>query len=960
MDARELSEPAAFAEQRQREFPPGASEWDARLSRRRFVQLMGASIALAGLPGCEMPREKIIPYTDQPEKLVPGRPLHFATTLQVNGAPRGVVVTSHDGRPTHIAGNALHPLSLGANDAWTGAAILDLYDPDRLQTVLDKNGAASWDDFTDVATKLAAGWAQNGGAGVCFLTGAVHSPTLAGQLRDLLAKLPQAKWYADEPLATPSLHLATGEPVEAVPDLRQADVIFALESDFLFDRPDSLALTRAFSRRRETDAAAPCNRLYVAESSPTITGAKADHRFRVSPGDFTALAAALAAAVQGTAPSDARWPWLAALVEDLRAQAGRCVVLGGRALDEEAHRQLAAANAALGNVGRTLSYRTSLPPGGAPMPGTLAELVTRLRASQVTALVILGGNPVFTAPADFGFGTLLDLVPDTIHLSLFANETSVRCNWVINAAHDLEAWGDAQALDGTCSVGQPLIAPLYEGKSAIELISLFVQAPGAAGYDLVRQTWMGRAPMAPDAFEAQWHRWLRDGVISSLPAVAPTATIDFSGAASPAAKAAAPPALWLTFRPGAALWDGRHANNGWLQELADPITKLTWDNAALFSPATAKKLGVVDGDVVKITARGVSLAAPVLITPGQADEAVTLPLGYGRTQVGNVGRGVGFNAGLLRRSDALWQMAADDIEKTGRTHALARTQEHFRMEGDDFLRVARIDAEPPKEAAAPPPPPVPSLYEKVDYSRGHAWAMTVDLNTCIGCNACVVACQSENNIPVVGREQVLLGREMQWIRVDRYFQGGAENPRAHFQPVPCMQCENAPCEVVCPVQATMHDDEGLNTMVYNRCVGTRYCSNNCPYKVRRFNFFLYNGGLAESLTLQLNPNVTVRSRGVMEKCTYCVQRIEEARIAARREHRELRGSDITTACQAACPAEAIVFGELNEPGSAVAANRRRPGHYAMLAQLDTRPRTTYLEKKINPNPALEPRATEGT
>ena len=481
MDAREWRDPDGFAEHFQREFPAGASEWDQRLSRRRFLQLAGASVAFATLPGCRLPQEKIVPYIDQPEKIIPGKPLHFATTLQINGHPRGVVVTSHEGRPTHIAGNALHPLSLGANDIWTGAAILELYDPDRLQTIRDKKAPTNWDAFTQAATAISADWTKTGGAGACLLTGAINSPTMLGQLSQLLAKYPQARWYAHEPLESSG-------PVDVLPDLADADVIFALESDFLFDRPDSLALTRAFCRRRQVETVGQCNRLYVAESCPTITGAKADHRFRVPPQDFGELVGALAKSLSAghSSAQDPRWPWLDALVEDLRAHAGRSLIFGGRSLPMEVQIAVAAANAALGNQ-RTNS--PAAPAGGVSEPAPLAHMIGRMRAAEVTSLVILGGNPVYDAPSDFQFGDLLELVPTTIHHSLYANETSASCNWVINAAHDLEAWGDARASDGTRSICQPLIAPLYDGKSALEVISVLVEAPGRSGYDLVRETW---------------------------------------------------------------------------------------------------------------------------------------------------------------------------------------------------------------------------------------------------------------------------------------------------------------------------------------------------------------------------------------------------------------------------------------------------------------------------------------
>jgi len=734
-------------------------------------------------------------------------------------------------------------------------------------------------------------------------------------------------------------------------NLADADVIFALDSDFLLDRPDSLALVKAFSKRRKSDDGKSWNRLYVAESCPTVTGVKADHRFPVPPQEFDALAAALLTSLEGTAVKDDRWPWLPALTDDVRRNVGRSLLIAGRAASHYAQQTLAAANGLLGNVGKTLLAPL---PSDSPRPhGTLADLATSLQNREVRTLLMLGINPVYDAPSELAFGELLAQVPTSICHSFYENETSRGCTWVIHAAHDLEAWSDAKSCDGTLSIAQPLIAPLYDGKSTIEMLSLIVDEVPRPGYDLVRETWQTPVPNAA-AFEAEWHHWLRDGVVH-LP------NFPVSNSPQQAHQAATIPAtaaqttsqsLWLCFRPSAALWDGRHANNGWLQELPDPITKLTWDNAALFSPASASLLKVKDGDVVTLHVNDTKIDAPVLVVPGHADHCLTLTLGYGRKVSGQIGTNVGVNAYPLRRTDALWNVPIDDIELKGTTHPLARTQEHFRMEGRDLLHVSRVD----QASITPAPPsletPLPSLYPEFKY-EGHKWALSIDLNACIGCNACIIACQSENNIPVVGKDQVLFGREMQWIRVDRYYQGEANSPRTHFQPVTCMQCENAPCEVVCPVAATQHDDEGLNTMVYNRCVGTRYCSNNCPYKVRRFNFLFYNADIPESQRLRLNPNVTVRSRGVMEKCTYCVQRIEEARIGALREHRPLRGNDITTACQAACPAEAIVFGDLSDPESIVSKNRKKPGHYAMLEELNTKPRTTYLEKRINPNPALE-------
>lgn len=948
MTLQELSDSTDFEKRLADEFPQGAASWPEGLSRRKFLQLMGASLALAGLNGCmRLPEQKIVPYVQQPEKLVPGRPLHFATTLEINGHPRGVVVTQHDGRPTHVAGNPLHPLSLGAADVWTMASLLDLYDPERLQNTLQQGVAGSWTTLVQKIVALNSEWKTSGGRGLCLLTPPLHSPTEWRLLRQLLQQFPEARWYVHDPIDTGSA------PFERF-NLAETDVIFAMESNFLYDRPDSLALTRTFSQRRRLDEGENWNRLYVAESCPTITGVKADHRFPVAPQDFDELAIALRQGLQGPSSTDQRWPWLPVLIDDLRQHPGRSVVTGGRSLSEMAREALLNVNQSLGNIGKVISFSST--PNDLPSSGTLADLAGRMKKSEVTTLLILGGNPVYDAPADIPLGSLLGRVPLSIHHTLYANETSAKCSWAIPVAHDLEAWGDAEACDGTLSLTQPLIVPLYQGKSREEILALVGDGLEISGYDLVRQTWQVRAALDSDAFETQWHRWLRDGMVQVPAASNASSSLIarplFNSKSS--LESADKTTFWLSFRPGDAMWDGRHANNGWLQELPDPITKLTWDNAALLSPTSASQLGIRDGDVLILQAHGVRLEAAALVIPGHAERCVTLPLGYGRMAGGSIGKNVGSNAYFLRRSDSLWQVPLEKIAKTGRTHSLARTQEHFRVQGRDLLHVARVDKiAPALTSTSSAPPPLVSLYPEVAY-EGHRWALTIDLNTCIGCNACIIACQSENNIPIVGKAQVLMGREMQWIRVDRYHEGPIDNPRLHFQPVPCMQCEKAPCEVVCPVAATQHDDEGLNVMIYNRCVGTRYCSNNCPYKVRRFNFLFYNADIPESQRLRLNPNVTVRSRGVMEKCTYCVQRIEEARIAARREHRPLRGNDIVTACQATCPADAIAFGDLSDPNSAVSKNRRRPGHYAMLEELDTRPRTTYLEKRINPNPILDP------
>jgi MoCo/4Fe-4S cofactor protein with predicted Tat translocation signal len=930
------------------EFAPNAAAWPEGLSRRDFIRLAGAGIAAASLTSCRLPEQKIVPYTEQPEKLIPGRPLHFATTIRVNGWARGVVVTSNEGRPTHIAGNPKHPMSQGACDAWTTAALLDLYDPDRLQSPLHRGEPVSRDEFERRMLEWNGVWLKSGGEGLGVLMAPSVSPTENRLLQELLTKFPQARCYTFDPIS----NLGAPMPAQTI-DLTQVDVIFALESNFLLDRPDSLALTRAFSRHRQSDDGRDWNRLYVAETCPTITGAKADHRFAVAPQELDDLASSLLAALQGNVQDGARWPWLGALVDDLRLAGAKSAILGGRSLSLAAQSSIFEANNLLAGAVRSIQ----LP--AASLTGPLSELVERMRRREVSSLFIIGGNPVLDAPADLTFGSMLESVPTAVHLTSAPNETTAACAWATNLAHDLESWGDAACGDGTLSIQQPLILPLYDGKGVPELLEMMISGTEQSGYDLVRATWQQRAALPGDAFETAWHRWLRDGVIEQSWPVSGGPII----ASQPKTSIAPPPPLpaakesefWLGFRPSDSIWDGRHANNGWLQELADPITKLTWDNAVLMSQVTAEKFGVADADVIALQAGDVRVEAPVLIVPGHADRCLTLSLGYGRSICGSTGKDVGANAYALRTTANPWFRPLDKIERTGTPHVFAQTQLHSRIEGRDLVHVSRVDdAAPIPATVKTTEPAMPSLYPPWP-APGHRWAMTLDLNSCIGCNACVIACQSENNIPVVGKEQVYMGRAMQWIRVDRYYEGTPENPRTHFQPVPCMQCENAPCEVVCPVAATQHDDEGLNVMVYNRCVGTRYCSNNCPYKVRRFNFLFYNADIPETQRLRLNPNVTVRSRGVMEKCTYCVQRIEEARIGAERDNRPLRGNDIITACQAACPAEAIVFGDLSDPSSIVSRNREKPGHYALLGELDTRPRTTYLEKRVNPNPALDPR-----
>ncbi len=942
------------------------------LDRRDLMKFLGVSFALAGLTACtRQPAEKIVPYVRQPEEVVPGgRPLFFATAHTLSGTATGLLVESHMGRPTKAEGNPLHPASLGACDLYSQASLYGLYDPDRSQTLTYLEEIRPWPAF--LGAMRAAAEAERGrrGAGLRFLTDTVCSPTLAAQMEALLAEFPAARWVqweaATRDNALAGARAAFGQPVDVVPRLDRADVVLSLGSDFLASGPGHLRHARDFAaRRRELASGGPGIRLYVVESTATVTGANADHRRPLRAGDLESFARALAAAVgaaPGAAPSAD--PFLAALAADLKAHKGRGVVLAGDAESPAVHALAHAMNASLGNLGQTI---VAIDPVGARPSDQLADLTQLtedMDAGRVATLVILGGNPVYDAPADLRLPERLARVKLRVHQSLYADETSLLCHWHIPAAHYLEAWSDARAFDGTASIVQPLIAPLYDGRSAHEMLAAFSQNPEKSGYELVRATWQAR--MGKD-FEAEWRQALHDGVVAGTAfapknvSVGPGALLPDGGRGQapplrPEDSARPPDALEIVFRPDVKVYDGRFANNGWLQELGHPITKLTWDNAALFSIATAQRLGLAKEDVVELSVGGAKVRAPVWIEPGLPENSITVHLGYGRRRAGQFGNGSGFDVAPIRSSKNLWWAPGVALRKTGDRRELSCTQLHQNMEGREIARAATVEDfrkspgfvhEREKE-----PPPDLTLYPNVP-SDTYAWALSIDLNSCIGCNACDVACQAENNIPIVGRDQVRRGREMHWIRVDHYYGGDPANPQHFFQPVPCMQCENAPCEEVCPVGATVHSAEGLNDMVYNRCVGTRYCSNNCPYKVRRFNFYHYATQFrAPSLKMLANPDVTVRWRGVMEKCTYCVQRINAAKIGADVENRRVRDGEITPACAQACPAQAIVFGDLADKGSRASRLRADPRTYSLLAELGTRPRTTYLGALRNPNPAL--------
>jgi molybdopterin-containing oxidoreductase family iron-sulfur binding subunit len=959
----ELADSEAFQRAVVDEFPNLAVPLAEGVDRRRFLQLMGASMALGGAVACtRQPLERIVPYVRQPEQIVPGRPLYFASAATLGGYATGILVESHMGRPTKIEGNPEHPASLGATDLFAQAEILNLYDPDRSQAITYLGRIRTWSDVVDALTEALQTQEGQGGRGLCILTAPSSSPTLAAQRRRIRERFPASRWYQWDPVSD---RAGWGEgaatAATARHDLSRADVIVALDSDLLAQGPGSVRHAKDFGRRRrafsERDS---ISRLYVVEPNPTATGSQADHRIAMSPAEIEGFASALAGRLGAGAPAplpegSRHGELLEALAEDLRAHAGRSVVAVGPTGSPALHALARGINETLGNAGTTVFYEAPVLAEPTDPLADLVALAAELRAGEVEVLLVLGVNPVYDAPADLGFAEALKSTQAwfRLHQGLREDETAPYCHWHVPAAHFLEAWSDARAFDGTATIQQPLIEPLYGGKSIHEILTIVEGRPGSTGYEIVREEWATRLG------EAGWRKALHDGVVPGEEAVRPAAEagIDVATAQRRIAAAPAEDGLEVLLRPDPTIWDGRFANNGWLQECPKPLTKLTWDNALLLAPRTAKDRRLDTGDVVTVTAAERSLDVPVFVQPGHAEGCATLHLGFGRTRAGKVGDGVGVDAYRMRTTGAWWRVTGAQLRRTGRTHALASTRGHWTMENRDLVREASLEEfrkhphfahegshEPAADMTLYPPWP----YE------GYAWGMAINLSACTGCNACLVACVSENNIPVVGKEQVLAQREMHWIRIDQYLAGSFDEPESILnQPVPCQQCENAPCELVCPVAATVHSDEGLNDMVYNRCVGTRYCSNNCPYKVRRFNFFLYQDWDTPSLKLMRNPDVSVRSRGVMEKCTYCVQRISHARIESETEGRRIRDGEIQTACQQACPTEAIVFGDLNDETSEVGRWKAAPTNYGLLAELNTRPRTTYLARVTNTNPKLD-------
>lgn len=1029
-----------FQDVTQHEFMPGAAETPKGASRRQFLQLMGASMAMAGLTACRRPVEKILPYTRKPEEIIPGIPLFYATAMPFRGVVRPLLVESHEGRPTKVEGNPEHPSSRGATGVFEQASVLNLYDPDRSDTVLFNGSAASWADFVSFSQSMAASAA---GRRMVVLSEETSSPTVQALRQQLTQRFPQLRWITyraegDDPVQL-GLQQAFGRPLRPAYQFSQAQVIVSLDADFLGPTARNFVhATREFADGRRLDGPDDTmSRLYVVESNHSLTGGMADNRLRLRSSEIPALAAALASrlGVGGSASGPfANHPFVAAMAADLQAAGANGVVLAGETQPPAVHALCAAINSALGSVGTTmLLYDTGLAPVRS-QDEEMTELVRDMVAGNVDTLLCLGVNPVYDAPAGVDFAAAMNSVGETIHVGLWVDETAQAASWHIPRAHYLEAWGDGRSYDGTLSVIQPLIAPLYDdAKSEIEVLNVLATGLDQSGYDLVRDQWR---TVVTGTFENGWRKALHDGYLpntaytpTTAGASAPATTAGPSPApagatasATPADTTATAPAtgapmpsqaigedeLELVFRLDPTVLDGTYANNAWCQELPDPTTKLVWDNVALMSPATAERLdleveyhkGKYIVDRVTLTVGGASIELPVWVMPGHANNSISVTMGYGRniqsdrllpedhffdtdyeTNIyaqGPLANGVGANVAKVRPAMSTMIVTGVEVSKTGETHTIVTTQEHgaINIESRPLFRVATYDEYKQNpafveefEAPSPGEPfeEYPPLWES-RHPEGSAamkdnpyyrnqWGMVVDLNACTGCNACIVACSIENNVQVVGKEYVGQGREMQWLRLDRYFlsediEEAPENPQMVVQPVLCMHCENAPCESVCPVAATVHSPDGTNQMIYNRCIGTRYCSNNCPYKVRRYNFFNWSKTIPVQVQMMQNPNVTVRFRGVMEKCSFCVQRIRRTQQRAQLEDRNVQDGEVMTACQQACPAQALTFGDLNNPESAVSKQKENSRRYEMLAELDVKPRVSYLGRVRNPNPNL--------
>jgi MoCo/4Fe-4S cofactor protein with predicted Tat translocation signal len=1020
----QLADTPEFRGWLEREFPQGAAELQGDdVSRRNFLKLMGASTALAGLglAACRRPTLHLVPFTKGVEWSIPGKPLFFTTARPTRRGYQPLVATTHDGRPTKIDGNPLHPVSKGTTDVFSQSSILDLYDPDRAKKITKDGVATDEESLVKALDEILEG--AGDGAGLAFLLQEDNSPTRE-RLRGLIEKkFSQSTWAVYEPLGPVVEDTAFGKGVEALPQFDKADVILSLDCDFLGTDGDLSAIRGFSSRRKVTGPDSKMNRLYVVENRYTITGGMSDHRLRLPASQAGAFALALASQIAGStqdaalssvvknfAASTIKFDadWVKYCAEDLVSAKGKSLIVAGSRQPAGVQVLVAAINAALGNIGNTITGRKTTEKPAA----SIADLARLLTDKKVQTLFIVGGNPVYNAPADLDWATLQKSVPTVVRLGQETDETSQLSKWNVPLAHYLEYWGDGRAADGSYVSVQPMILPLFGGWSELDLLAKVAGLPKTSGPELIQDTFKEIAK--PADFVTAWGKFLHDGFLAESAAKPVALTFNSSAASQFVNEKFSTPATGedvyeVVFTPCPKVDDGRYNNNGWLQEIPDPITKLTWDNAAQISPATARKLGVeadpTEYDLVEIQLEKGSLTIPVIIAPGHAEGSVTIPLGYGRSVVGRVGATTGFNAYPLRTTASPYFVLGAKLRVTDKQYKLALTQEHHALEGrggdltreatmseykatPDFAKTMGMDAHIPPNVSLYSHPPLNRPGDPANTAAHgwdpHGWGMVVDLNSCIGCSACMVACQAENNIPIVGKEQVINGREMHWIRTDRYFASVDENdpdPEMISQPIMCQHCENAPCETVCPVNATVHSEDGLNIMAYNRCIGTRYCANNCPFKVRRFNFFDYNQrdvmgsknggwftglhkwnllspkGTEDTIKMEKNPNVTVRMRGVMEKCTFCVQRIQEAKIAAKvaaRDSSEYRipADAFTSACAQVCPADAIVFGDINNPESSVAKLKTSERGYRLLEYLNLSTRTSYLARIRNPNPKM--------
>jgi molybdopterin-containing oxidoreductase family iron-sulfur binding subunit len=1003
--AEEFADAPAFGELLEKEFPQQASEWIDPVTRRSFMKLAGASMALAGLAGCtKQPDEAIYPYVKAPEDLVLSKPIYFATAHPFPTGAVPLIVKSDAFRPIKIDGNPEHPVTRGGSDPLTQGTLLGLYDPDRAQKITYRGESRTWPEFLEQFQSMLAIKRASGGQGLYFLSETVTSPTLAAQWKKAQAAYPQARFLQWESINGDASRMATkqafGDFADAQYRLDQADVILSLDADFLsgITHPGFHKLAGDFARRRKLEQGtnSTMNRMYAVESMTTTTGLKAEHRLPLPAAEVASFAWALAAqlgAQGGSGNTSSMAPeqqkFVAAVAKDLKAAGAAAVVIPGEQQTPDVHLAAIAINHALGAVGKTVIYTDTVNPMPSVQGDDLKSLVADMNAGKVDWLVILETNPVYAAPVDLNFDAAMKKVRTVATLSAYNDETAAVSEWHINSAHYLESWSDGRAYDGTVTIIQPMIAPLYDGKQPHQILQAMLtdngQDPLASPYDVVRATWPQLASQANGASgvsDQAWRKALHDGFLANTAYQAKNVTASATNAAGPGNPGGAG-SISVVFRADYGVYDGRYANLGWMQEIPRPVTNLSWDNAALVSYVTLGTLKVDEGDLIEISVPSPNggpaykLLAPVLGVPGHADNQISLTLGQGRTVAGRVGQNHGYNASLIRTSDAPW-IANAKVRKTGESYEFAVTKSHYidnrsQMAGGDgsghhslegneaavrgIVRYATLDEYKKDPYFAQEgegrdaPEPTTSMFPAYRYDQ-NAWGMSIDLNSCVGCNACVVSCYAENNIAVIGKHQVKVGRSMAWIRIDSYYEGDLATPRAHFQPMLCQHCENAPCEQVCPVGATVHTPEGLNAMIYNRCVGTRYCSNNCPYKVRRFNFLLYSDYDTESLKFMRNPDVTVRSRGVMEKCSYCVQRINAAKIEADKDNREIRDGEIVTACQQACPTDAITFGNINDKGSKVRKLKELGRSYGVLADLNTRPRTTYVAGVLNVNEEL--------